>query len=649
MTVNLQRVYAPGVDVDTSKTDVFTLFAGGKVSNWEHVEPRSVTDTNWQFVYEPNSLNTLVDNELKVQFDVLLGIEFAGATAFRTHQLSEIFGFRQYPLASSTTCRYNINGYQNSSETHSIVHELDKCYSNRFKISADMAQKRDIAPNYIMNQFIDYSGAVVVSVLGSATDVEFTGNPLTIANGYPSLSPFSSYIIQGNERSNRSIIDMVVGYASDANPLNLEKTVGSSEHGCAVRARETPSNTTHYFRIRCIENILPHDPLFNTHGKSLYGVKSIELNYTFIDSIQRMFCGTLDTEDIGSNTTHDFVAIGAKVVDKSVQLLVRSYTPSLLYQPPPTNMYPLQIIKRDFKQYLIESNNLLMSSAITDLSFNENTFSNFSSATLNLDTIPTKLIVYIRYAQSLYNRRFAVNGTTLLDTGRITAPGCEFADINAIIDTVNITFNGQPSILNSMTHYQLYELSKRNGLDMTYSEYCHCGGPLIINPAYDLNLPDDKASSVLSKCSLQVVVGGHMPQASMPLTYASTGANDRTNIPVELHTVVLYDGILHLTPEGNYIPQLSFDLPDITKAPIHYGGHHFLRKVGGGFMDFLRSFGNTVSSVVSPIAKVLSVPLGMINPALGAVASGVGATADAIKSATGGRYLSKKDLNKLLK
>jgi len=92
-----------------------------------------------------------------------------------------------------------------------------------------------------------------------------------------------------------------------------------------------------------------------------------------------------------------------------------------------------------------------------------------------------------------------------------------------VINNISINLNNQSGLLSSATKYDLWRLSERNGSTQSFNEFCgqqsHAvasaqsalipttGSLLVLNPAYDLSLPDYITCGSLGNYNFQLRVG----------------------------------------------------------------------------------------------------------------------------------------------
>ena len=110
-----------------------------------------------------------------------------------------------------------------------------------------------------------------------------------------------------------------------------------------------------------------------------------------------------------------------------------------------------------------------------------------NSKNFQLNSIPNSIIIFLK------ERRQDM---------KMTKP-----DVFARITNISISFNNSNNQLNGTNEYQMYNISRRNGLNMTFNQYYYYVGSVIrLDFSKDLSLPSNLASGVLGNFQLQMDV-----------------------------------------------------------------------------------------------------------------------------------------------
>jgi len=102
-----------------------------------------------------------------------------------------------------------------------------------------------------------------------------------------------------------------------------------------------------------------------------------------------------------------------------------------------------------------------------------------------LQTIPDRIIIGVRQS----------------DADRVLNP-----DFFIPISSINILINGQASVLNSASQYQLYQISRKNGLKDTFANFRLYGAPVILTPNDMGIVMPNAAVGALQNIQLQITV-----------------------------------------------------------------------------------------------------------------------------------------------
>lgn len=254
------------------------------------------------------------------------------------------------------------------------------------------------------------------------------------------------------------------------------------------------------------------NPEFNAQG--LLGINNMAFTLTVDSSCKRLASVTLPADNaqgaftMGSNGSvadNGLVALGVSAItgiqasnsngftytssvagQSSVGINIPPTAPVLLFKflsTQPSDLIQTKNIVpyHDYPRYLSSQSNssALSSGASTTLTSNN----------LQINQIPDLFLITIRKAMSTQ--------TTLDSMSQL------------VINNISINLNNQSGLLSSASQYDLWRLSERNGSTQSFNEFCGqqsvlagasatpltalvptTGGILVLNPAYDLSLPD---------------------------------------------------------------------------------------------------------------------------------------------------------------
>jgi len=206
------------------------------------------------------------------------------------------------------------------------------------------------------------------------------------------------------------------------------------------------------------------------------------------------------------------------------------------------------------------------------------------SDTFKLAQIPRKMFIFVRH-----------NRSTQYD--QLTS------DSFLSIQNMSVLWNNQNSLFNAASPQQLYEMSRRNGLNLTFSQFTTYRGSIIcVEFSKDIGLLDNESPGVAGQYTLQVTLQVYNPQLiSNP--YATSYINP------ELFVCFLLEGTLSIaenmarTSLGNLTPD------DVIRAKqsheeVSYSVYENLQ--GGGFWQNLKNFVHRLSSGISGAAGLIS-------------------------------------------
>jgi hypothetical protein len=239
------------------------------------------------------------------------------------------------------------------------------------------------------------------------------------------------------------------------------------------------------------------NPEFNSQG--LLGINNISFTFNIDATAKRLFCSsnnyitsiTLGTSG-NNNAFTSSGTIGVRPIPTNPAVLMRflSTQPSDLIQT--KNIVPYI----DYPRYLTVSGNNppMIAGATTTL----------TSSNLQINQIPDLFLITVRKPMSTQT----------------------YADSMSqfIINNVSINLNNQSGLLSSASQYDLWRMSSRNGSAQSFVEFggqalandsatgegaivYTTGSVLVINPAYDLSLPDYITCGSLGNYNFQFSVG----------------------------------------------------------------------------------------------------------------------------------------------
>ncbi len=211
------------------------------------------------------------------------------------------------------------------------------------------------------------------------------------------------------------------------------------------------------------------------------GLQKIDLNFTWDNNLDKIWSHTLaDTEDDGT--------YAIDVVLEAPSILFRYVTPPLNFVMPPFMQYSYNEIQR-----YPTSQGALASGA---------SFSQMASSNIQLNSIPRYIYLFARER----NADFTFDAT----------------DSYMGIDKCQINWNNNNALLSNATVQQLYDISRKNGVDLAWNEWSAIpsfstlgngvkeisgiGGVLCLEFGTDIGLREDEAPGMIGTYNLQVVL-----------------------------------------------------------------------------------------------------------------------------------------------
>lgn len=200
------------------------------------------------------------------------------------------------------------------------------------------------------------------------------------------------------------------------------------------------------------------------------------------------------------------------------------------------------------------------------------------------------------------------------------------ADAFAGIRRVSVLWDNQSGLLNNMGQQQLFEMSKRNGCNMSFGQWSkYRGSVLCIEMGTNIGLLDNEASGVR---------GQHTIQVEVELENLAGEAWDG-----ELYTLMLMEGTFQIS-ENMGRATLGNLTPDVVLASkggdeMDFTQYENLR--GEGFFSSLKHFVNKVARGVQKGVQIAGPLVGTAFPELAGALPALSAGAKLAQGLSGGR------------
>ena len=229
------------------------------------------------------------------------------------------------------------------------------------------------------------------------------------------------------------------------------------------------------------------------------------------------------------------------------------------------------------------------------------------SDSIRLSQIPRLVYLFVRHDQA--------------------SSGFATPDSFLAIEAVSVNWNNESGLLASATKQDLFEISSRNGLNVSYpgfSEYR--GSVLCLEMGKDIGLPDSQAPGVQGSFTLQV-----------NLTVKNTGSS---NFDGDFYLVTMNEGTFSVAQNsarasiGNLSPELVLAATTAPYLPdFHYRAVH-----GGSFWSGLKNVLGSVASGVAQVAPIAAMVAPELAPVISQVSDVAGAAGRLLgKGMSGGR------------
>ena len=348
-------------------------------------------------------------------------------------------------------------------------------------------------------------------------------------------------------------------------------------------------------------------PLFFGKGnqQGFYNLTAMDLTLNFISSSQIGNRVWSHINSYGGSAVNTITNIAVQIPNGGV--LTPAFTPFLETQPllliryvtPKNNMVispnmPITYPYYDVARY-ITSWSTINSGVSTTMTANN----------IQLNSIPHRILVYVR------------NQNQTLQSSSV------FSDTYFQIKAMNVQFMNRAGLLSSASPYELYQMSKKNGLNMNWTQWSGgpvsnsalgvtgsfspiptIGGVVIINPSLDFGLAPLEANGKMEQIMLQ-----------FQLTVQNISANP---ITPEIYIVIIQEGTFTIRGLGSSETQIgvisSRDILDASKSPF-VNFHDIMDPEGGDFWTGLKNFGSKINDFLKNtkiISRVAASPLGTL-------------------------------------
>ena len=344
------------------------------------------------------------------------------------------------------------------------------------------------------------------------------------------------------------------------------------------------------FRVCLTESILmsPFLSGFGEQDEGFVNINQMNISYRWKSNLSQI---------LSHSTLGNLITVVNVVMYQAPEILTTYITPDLTQQIPAKQILPYYKTQDYIKQ-------------VAPLADGASTV--VISDSIKLSQIPKKLYLFCRHSRN----------TSTQNT----------SDSFLVIERLNILWDNQSGLFSSSSQQDLYEMSKRNGCNLSWSQWSkYRGSVLCISFGENVGLLDTEAAGC---------VGQHILQIQMTVKNVSGAVFEP-----EFYQIFLMEGTFTIAENfaraslGNLTNELV--LASINSPEMDY--HTYSKLKGSGFFSGLKHFVNKVARGVQKGAEIA----GRFAPAivgaipelapLAAALPMVGRVAGSVRNLTGGR------------
>ena len=452
---------------------LYSVYSGAAQNTYQTFNATSTSTTQISFNVSVPSENTILDRNVLISANYTFKISLTGTT--KVNDVLMKYGltdaFQAFPLNSTiTSINATINNTSVSVNTQDVLPMLLKLIPPR-----ELAKYQGTTATYVDSINFSTSGGYIVP--NSTTAISENFNPL----GSIHNTTHDGIIPRG------------------ALPLNSITVVNSKGGGDATKLSIITDTNT----ISADISVILTEPLFlspfifaglnESTNQGFVGLNTLNLNIN-IDSSLKRFWSKLPNSAAGTYTISLTSITDAK-------LMLNFLTTQITDRVQSKNVIPFV----DYPRYITGVTN---SSTIAASGGS----SSIKSQNIQLNQIPDLFVIALR--KPLANQ-------TMVD-----------ANIFLPIKNISINFNNASGLLSSATQYQLWEMSRDNGVHQSWLEWSGransyfttldtadiagvdqfmrltAGSVLVINPAKDLSLPPNLSNGCIGQFNFQIDITG---------------------------------------------------------------------------------------------------------------------------------------------
>jgi hypothetical protein len=198
------------------------------------------------------------------------------------------------------------------------------------------------------------------------------------------------------------------------------------------------------------------------------------------------------------------------------------------------------------------------------------------------------------------------------------------SDTFASILNVNVNFNNYSGLLSSMDQYDLYQISRKNGIDMSWVQFSNfCGSVLALDFGSDIAVSPVEAPGLLGNYNFQITIN-----------YKNTSNNAAGFINYDLYLIVCNEGTFEIKV-GSGVPQTGVLSKEaiLGSSNLPQMEYNEVKMQGGTVFGKLKSFVTGAAKGAREIGKIGQMVAPQYAPAFSAL--------EQLGKAAGGRRKKK--------
>lgn len=543
---------------------VYAVQSGAAQKTAQSFQATSASNSSIVFSIQVPSENIVVDRAVKIQATVNLTISIGNATTGAqvpngdlAFNLGVDDALQAFPLNKLfTTCQSTINNVSVSSNEQDIVDALLRMNNSR-----ELYRYNSTCPSLPDQAYLNYSDGTLSN-----------NNPLAAYNN-------ASYDVDQQPRGAFPVTFGTITHYIAGGGQNTSLTSTSVDDYWTIEVQFTTIEP-----LLTLSPFIWSDPEYNAQG--LVGINNMSFNFTIDSSCKRVWSTAFNNYD-GAVAVPYVVSLGWNGVNSN------NAFSNVLMQFEFLSTQPTQLVASknvcpyyDYARYISNSNG----STTFAPSGQAGSTGVFTSNTIQINQIPDYFIIFARIPMSQQTPKNSASFLT--------------------INNISVNFNNASGLLSSFTQNQLWNLSRKAGLNMNYDEW---RGTALINATNGEGTIVGTTGSILviDAASLSLpsyLVAGNLGNFQFQCTLNMTNYYDFAVTPelviitansgifvTEQGTSTTFTGVL--TKELTLSTQEGKDVPAISRAVDE-------RQIGGRMLH--RGIARHPMYVAKHMKKVMS-------------------------------------------